>query len=138
MNSRTGQAARCSGKASSPMTGPCKPSAVRAPGTGPEEQDVRTREHHWRPRTAPRCSRGSASERPGLCDVVAFWAPIPYCGHLLCPICPCPTLNHQQGPLGWGGAGRAGLGKEGIIITPSAGLETELSWAFLSAPQALR
>lgn len=36
-----------------------------------------------------------------------------------------------------GGVGRAGLGREGIVITPSAGLETELSWAFLSAPQAL-
>lgn len=66
--------------------------------------------------------------------MVGFWALILHCGNLLCPIRPYRTLTHQQGPLGWGGVGRAGLGG---IITPSTGLDTQLSGAFLSAPQAL-
>ena len=91
--------------------------------------------------TVPGCPGGSASEGPVLWEVSGFWPPDP----MLQPpplsylSLPCPTLSHWQGPLGWGGQGRAGLStrqQRGVIIAPSrAGVGVKP--AFLSGPQAL-
>lgn len=67
-----------------------------------------------------------------------LWLPIPGFRHLF-PALSLPallfTLSHWQGPLRWGGQGRAAR-QQGVIITPSR-TEVRVKPAFLSGPQAL-
>lgn len=115
------------------------PSLHRALGAGTSGRCGHRWSITWVLGAVPTCPGESAKVGPVLWEVLAFWPLVPCCSYLLCPICPClaPSSGHWQGPLGWGGQGRAGLStrQQGGIIAPSrAGVRVKP--VFLSCPQA--